>query len=262
MSRTFDQVAAVYDQTRALPATVEAAIAEGILAQTQATTTTRFLEVGVGTGRIALPLVQRGYRYWGLDLSNPMLRAAQAKSPQLTLVRGNATQLPFREATIDVGLVIHLFHLIPDWPTALTEILRLIRPGGYFLYGSEQPATQHLPEPLAEQWRLILAQYGLQPRNHRATDQAVEIMLRERGYPLRSVVVATWSRQTTVAESLSYYSSRKFSASWTIPDPIFAAANANLATWAATQYPNLDSPMEHWTQFKILLATMPKRHRP
>ena len=111
MDRSFDRVAAVYDRTRALPPEVETAIGAGIARLTAATTATRFLEVGVGTGRIALPLVRAGYRYYGADLSLSMLRAADQKAQglagQLHLCGADACALPFASATFDVGLVVH-----------------------------------------------------------------------------------------------------------------------------------------------------------
>ena len=98
MEPSFDRVAAVYDRTRGLPPEVETAIGAGIARLTAATTATRFLEVGVGTGRIALPLVRQGYRYSGVDLSMPMLRAARPKTRgltgQLALYGADACALP------------------------------------------------------------------------------------------------------------------------------------------------------------------------
>ena len=161
MARSFDRVAAVYDATRQLPATVEESIAAGIARHTGATAATRFLEVGVGTGRIAVPLLRRGHHLCGVDAAAAMLAAAQHKARggpgRLDLVRGDALALPFAPATFDVGLVVHLFHLLPDWRGALDELFRVIRPGGFFLYGAEQPDEAAEPDHFAERWRAALS---------------------------------------------------------------------------------------------------------
>ena len=135
MADSFDRVAARYDATRAIPAAAEAAIAAGIARAVSSTPQTRLLEIGVGTGRIALPLARQGHRCIGIDRSAPMLVAAQRKgragSGRLLLARADATALPFATASVDVALIVHVFHLIPAWPRALHEAPYVRRPGGY-----------------------------------------------------------------------------------------------------------------------------------
>lgn len=59
--RSFDRVAAIYDETRNLPADVERAVVDGIAGALCAVAPSpRLVEVGVGTGRIAVPLAERG----------------------------------------------------------------------------------------------------------------------------------------------------------------------------------------------------------
>src|SRR3989304_6199997 len=50
------------------------------------------LELGVGTGRLAIPLAQAGFRVTGVDLSAVMLAALRAKSPPANL---ELVQAPF-----------------------------------------------------------------------------------------------------------------------------------------------------------------------
>jgi len=108
MADSFDRVAARYDATRAIPAAAEAAIAAGIARAVSSTPQTRLLEIGVGTGRIALPLARQGLRCIGIDRSAPMLVAAQRKgragSGRLLLARADATALPFATASVDIAL--------------------------------------------------------------------------------------------------------------------------------------------------------------
>ena len=73
MAQSFDRIAAVYDATRQLPADIEESIVAGIARHTGASAATRFLEVGVGTGRIALPLVRRGHHLCGIDSATAMI---------------------------------------------------------------------------------------------------------------------------------------------------------------------------------------------
>ncbi len=258
MADSFDRVAARYDATRALPAAAEADIAVGIARAVGATRRTRLLEIGVGTGRIALPLSRLRLRCVGIDRSAPMLAAARHGgrdgTGQLLLARADATALPFATASVDVALIVHVFHLIPDWPVALREALRVLRPGGYLVYGSEQRGAASEEGPIAAQWRALLTARGIAPRNHRSTDDAVGALLREHGLSPTTETVATWTGETTVAQTLARHASRDYSSSWGIPDAIFAEANAALTAWVAVRYPASDRKLVTQSEFTLTIA--------
>lgn len=260
MADSFDRVAASYDATRGLPPEVEAEIAAGTTRLTAAMPATSFLEVGVGTGRIALPLVRDGFRYTGIDLSGPMLAAAQGKAAglpgRLLLARADALALPFADATFDVGLVVHVFHLIPDWPLALAELLRVIRPGGFFLYGFEHWLPTGGRHAFDQQWRAILATHGVAPRGHGTTDQAVVAALRGLGLASETTTVAAWQTTTTVAHALAQRRGRNFSSSWSIPEEIHAHAATELAAWAQTHYPDQEMLLTSEMRFSITVARL------
>jgi ubiquinone/menaquinone biosynthesis C-methylase UbiE len=90
------------------------------------------LEIGVGTGRIALPLIRAGRLVVGVDISLEMMRrlvdnAAGSPPP---LVAGDATRLPFRDRSFTSAIASHVLHLIPAWHLAVDELLRVMAPGG------------------------------------------------------------------------------------------------------------------------------------
>lgn len=85
---------------------------------------TTMLDVGVGTGRFALPLREKGLRIVGVDISAPMMRQAKRKGLR-SLVRADARRLPFRDHTFDAVLIVHLLHLVEDWISVVHEIGRV-----------------------------------------------------------------------------------------------------------------------------------------
>src|SRR5438128_12662491 len=98
LSISFDRAADTYDQTRGYPPDVQERIGRALLDAAGATHQSRILEMGVGTGRIALPIIRAGYRYTGVDISPRMmekLRAALRPIPgaeqRVTLVEGDIT---------------------------------------------------------------------------------------------------------------------------------------------------------------------------
>ncbi|MDP9224593.1 MAG: class I SAM-dependent methyltransferase, partial [Actinomycetota bacterium] len=96
-SVVFDRAAEYYDETRALTPQALAQTVE-ILSRELAERG-RCLEIGVGTGRIGLPLHRAGMPMTGLDLSRPMMLKLREKAAGdvFPLVQGTATTLPFRD---------------------------------------------------------------------------------------------------------------------------------------------------------------------
>jgi demethylmenaquinone methyltransferase/2-methoxy-6-polyprenyl-1,4-benzoquinol methylase len=98
----------------------------------------RLLDVATGTGLVAEELVRRGAtEVVGLDQSEQMLsgsRARLAREPELarrvTLVRGEAEQLPFEDGAFDGLTFTYLLRYVDDPAAAMAELARVVRPGG------------------------------------------------------------------------------------------------------------------------------------
>ena len=150
MSISFDRAAGYYDATRALPQQQADDLADLLAAEVG---NGRCLEIGVGTGRIALPLHSRGVRIVGADLSAPMLGQLREKTggqAPFPILVADATRLPFKAGSYDALLASHVFHLIPDWQQAAEEALRVVKRGGSLLVdfggGTETPWRPLLTE--------------------------------------------------------------------------------------------------------------------
>ena len=96
------------------------------------------LDVPCGQGNVTDALaraVPRG-RVIGLDLSNNMLRLARRRLERAglldraTLLRANAQQLPLEDASVDAISACAGLHLFPDPDGAISEMRRVLRPGG------------------------------------------------------------------------------------------------------------------------------------
>jgi arsenite methyltransferase len=93
------------------------------------------LDVGAGPGSITTSLAHAAGPdglALGVDISEPMLARAvrAAAGPQVGFLRADAQRLPFRDETVDVAVSIAVLQLIPDPAAALSEIARVLKPGG------------------------------------------------------------------------------------------------------------------------------------
>src|SRR5688572_20388508 len=130
-SQSFDRAASVYDQTRPLP---DPTATHGIQAILDITGPQAFiLDAGTGTGRISIPLLERGARLVGCDLSMKMLRRLQEKFSTSQLAQADAVDLPFPANYFDALLTVHVMHLVGPWREALREFRRALKPGGKYL---------------------------------------------------------------------------------------------------------------------------------
>jgi SAM-dependent methyltransferase len=130
-SVNFDRAAGYYDATRALPGTVMEELTRILAAELAGYQPC--LEIGVGTGRFALPLRTAGIDMAGTDISGAMLRRLAANAggaSPFPLAQADATRLPFGAGSFGSILAVHVLHLIPDWRIAVDEAMRVLRPGG------------------------------------------------------------------------------------------------------------------------------------
>jgi demethylmenaquinone methyltransferase/2-methoxy-6-polyprenyl-1,4-benzoquinol methylase len=90
------------------------------------------LDVATGTGAVAGELLaQKSCTVVGLDQSTEMLAEARCRLPaEVTLVEGNAEQLPFEDASFDALTFTYLLRYVSDPPATLRELARVVRPGG------------------------------------------------------------------------------------------------------------------------------------
>jgi demethylmenaquinone methyltransferase / 2-methoxy-6-polyprenyl-1,4-benzoquinol methylase len=95
------------------------------------------LDVASGTGLVARELAaRRNVNVISLDPSEPMLRAglpvdrAAGLEDRIRPVLGRAEALPFPDATFDALTFTYLLRYVDSPPATLTELARVVRPGG------------------------------------------------------------------------------------------------------------------------------------
>jgi SAM-dependent methyltransferase len=152
------------------------------------------LEIGFGTGRLVEMLLARVShgRAAGVDPTETMLdvargrRAVRAAAARVDLRLGEASHLPWPDASFDAALALHCFQFWPDPRAGVAEVHRVLRPGGRFVlvlreHGGGAPAW--LPNPISRSGdeiagtRACLAEGGFVERTEDAARWPVHALL-------------------------------------------------------------------------------------
>ncbi|RYV49868.1 demethylmenaquinone methyltransferase [Pengzhenrongella frigida] len=90
----------------------------------------RVLDLAAGTGTSSVPLADAGVEVVPCDFSYGMLAVGKRRRPDLGFVAGDATKLPFADASFDAVTISFGLRNVVDTSGALREMLRVTRPGG------------------------------------------------------------------------------------------------------------------------------------
>jgi ubiquinone/menaquinone biosynthesis C-methylase UbiE len=95
----------------------------------------RVRDIGCGAGVPSTKQLAKRFEVMGADMSEEQLRLARANVPAATFVRGDISELEFRDETFDG---VTAFYSIPHIPreehaALFKKIARWLRPGGFFL---------------------------------------------------------------------------------------------------------------------------------
>ncbi|GCE07460.1 methyltransferase domain-containing protein [Dictyobacter aurantiacus] len=117
----------------------------------------RILDAGCGTGedtRALARLTGPGGQVTGLDFSQTMLDNAKLRTGELSLpinfMQGDLHQLPFADNTFDRCYSDKTFQHLPQPELALSELIRVIRPGGRLVIVDPDHETHVLDTPYPE----------------------------------------------------------------------------------------------------------------
>ena len=93
------------------------------------------LDAGCGTGVFTTDFLAAGPSVVGLDISRPMLKLAvkKAAGAPFSVVQADMQNLPFSDECFDKAVSITALEFIAEAKTAIDELFRVTRPGGYVI---------------------------------------------------------------------------------------------------------------------------------
>lgn len=259
--KSFDRVADVYDRTRGLPPDVASTICQAILGELRRVSDTpRLLEVGIGTGRMAVPLAAAGVRVTGIDISTGMLALLRGKRDDIDVMLAEASRPPLRPASFDGALFVHILHLVPDAGATVRATVPLVRRGGVILHGNDAWAASLRTEAEALIESAITDVTGLSAavqdggdKGRRLCEQAV---IGSGGSTNERTVVA-WSSNTTGRRMLERLARKDYSSSWRIPDAQLPSVLDRATAAIEKLFGGLDREVPFERSFSLFVGRLP-----
>ena len=176
------------------------------------------LEVGVGTGAVALALQQTGLDVLGVDLSPAMLSKAADRLGSRVAV-ADVHRLPFATGSMAGTYATWLLHLVADPGAVLAEVARVLRPGGTFV------AILSTPTELVTDVDRLVRGMQARLRGERA-DLAERIvsLAAGAGFELAGrAEVANEARGTVPSKVVEHIRQQTYSALWDLDDAVWQA---------------------------------------
>lgn len=257
-SIVFDRAVSYYDNTRGFPPGVDAQVAAFIAESAGITPQSSVLEIGVGTGRIAVPLSRHSGAFIGVDLSLPMLSVLlgkQATTPNpIRVVQGDVLHLPLARHSVDFALAVHILHLVASTERAVAELARVLKPGGVAITcwnDSDDDAFA----PLDDAWKSVV------PQTHQQTPR----WLRSRAAfdaagweSLGDSQAFAFIHPKTPTFHADRYRQRLFSSTWDMDDEQWRAGAQAVDLALREHYPDPDAPIDIPSRFNLRLYRVPK----
>lgn len=121
------------------------------------------LDVGCGEGQIARALAATGCTVTGIDPTQRNLDVARERGGGPTYVLAGADTIPFDDGSFDAVVACLVFEHIDGLDAAVSEVARVLRPGGRFAFFLNHPLLQtpgsgwiddHIIDPPEQYWRI------------------------------------------------------------------------------------------------------------
>ncbi len=112
----------------------------------------RVLDLAAGTGTSSEPYADAGIDVVACDFSLGMLTVGKRRRPDINFVAGDATNLPFADNSFDASTISFGLRNVNEPGMALTEMLRVTKPGGSLV-------VAEFSQPTVALWRTLYTEY-------------------------------------------------------------------------------------------------------
>ena len=135
--KIFNQIANIYDRTNDIISLGTHKFVKKIaVSKLNISKSCFILDICTGTGDIVqiIKKIRPNAKVIGMDISENMLKIAKQKDPTGVYIKNDCQQLPFKDNEFDIVTASFGIRNIEDRTKVLSEIYRVLKPGGKFLH--------------------------------------------------------------------------------------------------------------------------------
>lgn len=242
-SVSFDRAADYYDKTRSLAPEVWSRVISMLLGEISGRGLV--LEVGVGTGRVGLPVSAAGPPLVGIDISLAMMAKIREKSggsSPFPLAAADATAMPFDDGAFHAAYLVHVLHLIPSWKAAVTEILRVVRRPGIILVDPGSMSQRGMPSLLSRRFAHEAGSTLEKLMPGLFESKRLDELMTAAGATLRMLPEMTISRERTIRDYVEDMATGSHAFTWSLDPKTRRKAGEQTLAWAQRRWGSVDAP--------------------
>ena len=132
----YGEWATTYDSSSSPPILAEEPVVQSLIANRPIGTA---LDAACGTGRHAAYLASLGHQVTGIDATPEMLEVASSKVPSARFEVADLTSIPMSDCSMDLAVCSLSLTHCPDLGPPITELGRVLRPGGKLIISDVHP---------------------------------------------------------------------------------------------------------------------------
>lgn len=222
-SINFDRATPYYDATRGFPTEAIARDVGAFIAEKAGFDhSTTLLEVGIGTGRIALPLIPHVKMITGVDISRGMMGELLKKRGEYDVypLEGDAHHLPYVNNRFDAAYITHVLHLVADPIRVMQEIKRVVKDGGKFIHMRNSYTNTPAMKAVVDAW-------NENTRNQREDKMrpnrwdSIDGFIQQAGYKLEAQHEYSYEYESRLSDFVERIEKRQWSSTWYMDDDVW-----------------------------------------
>lgn len=200
----------------------------------------RVLDIGAGTGRVAIPLGGRGCDVVAVEPARGMLAQLRAKAGdnKVLAVVADGAQLPFSVGRFDAVVIARLLYLTPDWRAILDQAYRVLASGGCLLHEWGNGQIDEEWVQIREEARLLFEDAGVQAPFHPGVRSESEVgeYLDDLRLGFEGQLQIGPGPPITIREFLRRLIDGELSYIWGVPDDVRRECLPRLQRWSEQRF--------------------------